>query len=215
MKEGEKGFQNVIKSTIQLPQFSINPMTEMEYFGKKKKMCISYGIFNLPTGHFLIASTHKGICFIMPAEAKWNPVETLKARYPHALFRCQKVEQQRIASKFLKNKSDASQKLIFHIHGTPFQLSVWQDLLSVPVGKVTTYQDIARRIGKPRSARPIGRAVGSNPIMCLIPCHRVICSNGKLGGYRWGVDRKIKLLNKEAQVGRKITGLSNWDPTLF
>jgi len=216
MKEVNHSAQVNTESTPSLqPEICIVPMTEEEFSGKNRKMTISYSIFNLPTGKFLIASTHKGICFIMPAESQWSPVETLKIRFPHFHYRCQKVEQQRVAAKLLKYKGDPSIKLMLHIHGTPFQLSVWQDLLNVPIGKVTTYRNIAKRIGKPRSARPVGRAVGNNPVMCIIPCHRVICSNGKLGGYRWNVSRKIKLLNKEAHVGKKINGLSNWEPTLF
>lgn len=216
MKEVNHSAQVNTESTPSLlPEIYIVPMTEEEFSGKNKKMIISYSIFNLPTGRFLIASTRKGICFIMPAESKWSPVEMLKVRYPHALYRCHKVEQQRVAAKLLKFKGDSSIKLVLHIHGTPFQMAVWQDLLSIPMGKVTTYGNIACRIGKPHSARPVGRAVGNNPIMCIIPCHRVICSNGKLGGYRWDVSRKIKLLNKEAHVGKKVHGLSNWEPTMF
>ena len=77
------------------------------------------------------------------------------------------------------------------------------------------YLDIAKRIGNPRGARAVGGAVGSNPVLSIIPCHRVICSSGKLGGFHWGIDKKIKLLNKEARGSKKREGAYNWEPTFF
>lgn len=152
---------------------------------------------------------------MMPGDMKWNPVETLKKHFPKAHFRCQKVAIHKMVAQLLRNRPVKDKELVLHIYGTPFQLAVWTDLLQIPSGKVTTYLNIAQRIGNPKAARPVGQAVGSNPVMCLIPCHRVICSNGKLGGFRWGVERKIKFLNKEARSSHKIKNVSNWEPTLF
>ena len=80
---------------------------------------------------------------------------------------------------------------------------------------VTTYGHIAERIHRPKAARPVGQAVGANPVMCIVPCHRVVRTDGTLGGYRWDVSRKIKLLNMEAQSSTKSAGLQKWEPTLF
>ena len=194
---------------------TIVPMTPEEYKGKEKRLTISYSFFTVPTGSFLVASTTKGVCFMMPGDMKWNPVETLKKHFPKAHFRCQKVAIHKTVAQLLRNRPVKDKELVLHIYGTPFQLAVWTDLLQIPSGKVTTYLNIAQRIGNPKAARPVGQAVGSNPVMCLIPCHRVICSNGKLGGFRWGVERKIKFLNKEARSSHKVKNVSNWEPTLF
>ncbi len=81
--------------------------------------------------------------------------------------------------------------------GTEFQKSVWKALLEIPYGKTTTYGEIAKKIGNPKASQAVGGAVGDNPIAIIIPCHRVIGKNGSLTGFRWGLDRKIKLLKLE------------------
>lgn len=193
----------------------IEQMSRDEFSGKVKKLVISYSVVTVPLGRFLVASTSKGICYLMPAAMKWSPVKVLKAHFPKARFRCQKVGIHKSAALLLKQRFDKVKQIALHLYGTDFQLSVWKDLLEIPMGKVTTYLNIAKRIGRPRAARPIGQAVGSNPVMYIIPCHRVVCSNGKLGGYRWDISRKIKFLNKEAQMTSRKEGLSNWEPTFF
>lgn len=194
----------------------IEPMTKDEYLGTKKRLTISYSQFTIVSlGKFLVASTSKGICYLMPAEKRWLPVETLKRHFPKARFRCQKVSVHRKAAELLRMRYSRKEEVCLHVYGTPFQLAVWSDLLTVPAGKVTTYLDIAKRIGNPRGARAVGGAVGSNPVLSIIPCHRVICSSGKLGGFHWGIDKKIKLLNKEACGSKKSEGTYSWEPTFF
>lgn len=193
----------------------VEQMSRSEFLGKVKKLVISYSVVTVPLGRFLVASTSKGICYLMPAAMKWSPVEVLKAHFPKARFRCQKVSIHKSAALLLKQRFDKVKQISLHLYGTDFQLSVWKDLLAIPMGKVTTYLNIAKRIGRPRAARPVGQAVSSNPVIYIIPCHRVICSNGKIGGYRWDVSRKIKFLNKEAQMSYCKEGLSNWEPTFF
>lgn len=194
----------------------IVPMTRAEFKSKDKKLMIHYSFISVFGGKALVASTQKGVCLLMPGEMKWNPVETLKKHFPKANFRCQKVAAHKNISLLLREKWDnEKEEIVLHLFGTPFQLAVWEDLLTVPAGKVTTYLNIAERVGRPRAARAVGKAVGNNPVMYAVPCHRVICSNGKLGGYRWGVERKIKVLNKEARKSHKIKTAANWEPTLF
>jgi AraC family transcriptional regulator of adaptative response/methylated-DNA-[protein]-cysteine methyltransferase len=82
--------------------------------------------------------------------------------------------------------------------GTPFQLKVWETLLKIPTGNLSTYGTIAREIDKPKASRAIGTAIGSNPVAFLIPCHRVIQSTGNLGGYKWGNTRKTAIIGWEA-----------------
>lgn len=190
-------------------------MTKSEFLGKPKRLVIRYSLTRIATNSYLIASTSKGICLIMPGENKWAPIETLKRHFPHATFRCHKVHLHRRAINLLRQRYDKVPSLPLHLYGTPFQLSVWTDLLNIPFGKVTTYRDVALRIGKPRAARAVGRAVSCNPVMSIIPCHRVICANGSLGDYRWTLNRKIKMLNREARVAAKIDGYRNWNPMLI
>lgn len=193
----------------------IIPMTKTEYRGTEKKMTISYSFVKVPLGNYLIASTSKGVCFVMPGDMKWSPVETLKKHFPKAQFRCQKVTFHKMAGYLLKQQNQKVNSLPLHLYGTDFQLSVWKDLLQIPMGKVSTYLNIAQRIERPKAARAVGKAVSANPIMYLIPCHRVICSNGKLGGYHWSVETKVKFLNKEARSTQKNKQNANWEPTLF
>ncbi len=193
----------------------IEEMTRAEFMGRPKRIVICYSIITVPAGRFLVASTHKGICFLMPASGQWDAVKQLKQAFPYASFRCRNTEKHRKAALLLKKQDHRVHKLTLHLYGTPFQLAVWNALLDIPAGQVTTYLTIAQRIDRPRAARPVGKAVGSNPVMYLIPCHRVILSNGKLGGYKWGIDRKVKLLNKEAHPNILNEDCTHWEPTLF
>jgi len=86
---------------------------------------------------------------------------------------------------------------IVHIHGSDFQQGIWQALLDIPSGETRTYREIAQAIGNPKAHRAVGTAIASNPVAVLIPCHRVIRADGRLGGYRWGEDKKVELLNLE------------------
>lgn len=193
----------------------IEPMTREEFLGEGKPLTINYSIQSAPFGRVLVASSSKGICFLMPAAMKWSPVETLKRHFPKAKFRCRTVALHRKALLLLRRRYDKVAELCLHLYGTPFQIEVWRDLLTVPVGQVTTYQNIATRIRRPKAARPVGQAVAANPVMCIVPCHRVICSNGTIGGYRWDVARKVKFLNQEAKECVRASGHQRWEPTLF
>lgn len=193
----------------------IEPMSKEEFLGKEKPLTISYSIQSAPIGRVLIASTSKGLCLLMPAAMKWEPEATLKRHFPKAKLRHRTVDLHQKALLLLRQRYDKVSSLCLHLYGTLFQREVWRDLLSIPNGMVTTYGHIAARIHRPKSARPVGQAVGANPVMCIVPCHRVVRTDGTLGGYRWGVSCKIKLLNREAKHNSKTEGLKNWEPTLF
>lgn len=96
-------------------------------------------------------------------------------------------------------------KLNIHLFGTPFQVKVWNELRNIPIGQIRTYQQIANRIGKPKAVRAVANAIGANPIAIIVPCHRVIRSDGTIGGYRWGKELKKMLLNRETISCIKIT----------
>ena len=138
----------------------IEPMSREEFSGREKPLTISYSIQSAPVGRVLIASTPKGVCFLMRAAEKWEPEATLRRHFPKARFRNRVVALHKKALLLLRRRDDKVPSLCLHLYGTPFQLEVWRDLLSIPSGMVTTYRHIAERIHRPRAARPVGQAVG-------------------------------------------------------
>ena len=105
-----------------------------------------------------------------------------------------------ISNQLLTNIN--SDKIKLHLKGTDFQLKVWEALLKIPTGNVTTYGNISKSIQKPKASRAVGTAIGNNPIAFLIPCHRVIQSTGVFGGYMWGTTRKTAIIGWEASKSR-------------
>ena len=102
--------------------------------------------------------------------------------------------------KYFAGKPVSFEDLPLDLQGSPFHLQVWRELRKVPPGKTVSYQELARRLGKPKAARAVGQACGANPIPLIVPCHRVIAANGKLGGFSSGLDRKRWLLEHEKEV---------------
>jgi len=94
-------------------------------------------------------------------------------------------------------------KLLTSQPGTPFQQKVWKEVCKIPYGKTRTYEEIAKRIGKPKSVRAVANAIGANTLAVVVPCHRVIRKDGSLGGYRWGIPKKKKLLLQESKGSSK------------
>jgi AraC family transcriptional regulator of adaptative response/methylated-DNA-[protein]-cysteine methyltransferase len=119
-----------------------------------------------------------------------------KRRFPRTVFT---LDQDR-AIKYGKEMYEGRLSLQLKLTGTSFQAAVWNALLQIPAGSIVTYTDIANAIAKPQSVRAVANAIGANPIAWLIPCHRVIRSDGKLGGYRWGPERKIQMLKREGNT---------------
>jgi AraC family transcriptional regulator of adaptative response/methylated-DNA-[protein]-cysteine methyltransferase len=99
--------------------------------------------------------------------------------------------------KLFAGKWEKGEKLLLYLKGTAFQIKVWEALLKIPTGKLSTYGKIATSVGYPKAQRATGTAIGKNPITYIIPCHRVIAQNGKMGGFYWGIDKKVDLLNAE------------------
>ena len=150
-------------------------------------MQIRYGFHSFPFGRFLIAAAPEGICHVSftGGSGESLALRRLKKARPEALFKRQ------------KNTSELL-RLPIRAHGTPFQKRVWKALCAIPSGKVSSYGEVARKIGAPKAARAVGTACGKNPVGILIPCHRVVASNGKLGGYAWGLKLKSKILAWES-----------------
>jgi AraC family transcriptional regulator, regulatory protein of adaptative response / methylated-DNA-[protein]-cysteine methyltransferase len=162
-------------------------------------LTIRYGVQPTPFGDALIGMTERGICalsFVGEGEAV-RAIDELRARWPAARLREDREESAAIAQRIFAD-SRQDEPLHLHIKGTNFQMQVWQALLRLPLGSLTTYGDLALAIGRPTAARAVGSAVGNNAIAWLIPCHRVIRQTGVVDGYRWGSDRKRAMLGWEA-----------------
>jgi len=181
---------------------SIEGMTPGEYKNGGEHLSINYSFAESPFGNILVASTSKGICHIAFADNEEQALNTLQTKFPNAGYK-QMVDliQQNAMFIFTHDWSKLSQVKL-HLKGTEFQLKVWETLLKIPMGKLTTYGSIAKQIQLPKASRAVGTAIGDNPVAFLIPCHRIIQSTGVFGGYHWGSIRKTAMIGWEAaQVG--------------
>lgn len=163
-------------------------------------MKIYYSFFKTQFGLCLAASTKQGVCNVLFADSKKELLADLKSRWPEAEF-AEKNETAHAHIESYLNGSASKSKIKLFLQGTDFELNVWEALLTILSGKTSTYGEIAKKIGKEKSSRIVGRAIGNNPIGYLIPCHRVLKSNGEIGGYRWGTERKKKMLAFEMKKG--------------
>lgn len=121
----------------------------------------------------------------------------LKNKFPNAAFQRKLDLIQQNALFIFQTDWSRLPEIKLHLKGTDFQLKVWESLLRIPMGKLSTYRTIARQIGQPNASRAVGTAIGSNPVAFLIPCHRVIQSSGAFGGYMWGNTRKTAIIGWE------------------
>lgn len=125
----------------------------------------------------------------------------LKDKFPNAQFSKKLDLSQQNALFIFQNDWSKLSEIKLHLKGTDFQLKVWETLLKIPMGQLSTYGSIANQIQKPNASRAVGTAIGSNPVAFLIPCHRVIQSSGTFGGYMWGNTRKTAIIGWEgAQI---------------
>lgn len=151
---------------------------------------IAYEFFQSSYGKLLIASTKLGICYI--SFISDESINELKQNFPYSNLELAKKELHAIAIDFIEDKP--LDVLPLHLKGTEFQLEVWRNLLRIPKGQLSTYQHLAIAMENPKASIAVGAAVGKNPIALLIPCHRVIRTNGIWKGFRWGNERKASLL---------------------
>ncbi|MFA2943330.1 methylated-DNA--[protein]-cysteine S-methyltransferase [Acinetobacter pittii] len=171
-------------------------MTPGEYKQKGEGVILNYSVETSPFGELLVVSSEKGICSIRFIETHDNIEQLIKQSFPKAQLKNQSpIWHQQIAKWFEQDFSEhLQQKLPLNLAGTPFQLQVWEALLTIPEGQLRTYQDIAEQIGKPKAVRAVATAIGQNPIAYLIPCHRVIRATGMIGEYHWQKGCKLALL---------------------
>jgi AraC family transcriptional regulator, regulatory protein of adaptative response / methylated-DNA-[protein]-cysteine methyltransferase len=175
----------------------IEAMTPGEYQHGGKHLHIYYSTAETLFGDILIGSTNKGICHISFVNGTAAILE-LKTKYPSAMLEQKKDLHQQNVLEIFKHTEFNPDKIKLYLKGTPFQIKVWSALLEIREGSLTSYQEIAQRIGKPKASRAVGTAIGNNPIAYIIPCHRVITGSGKMGGYHWGLNRKTAMIGWEA-----------------
>jgi AraC family transcriptional regulator, regulatory protein of adaptative response / methylated-DNA-[protein]-cysteine methyltransferase len=161
---------------------------------------IGYAIVSCPLGRLLVAGTDKGICAVKLGDRDADLERDLLHEFPSATLDRNAVVQREWVEGIVRrlNGADASQ-LPLDVRGTAFQWRVWRALECIPRGETRSYSDIARAIGRPASVRAVARACASNPVAIVVPCHRVVAKNGGLAGYRWGAERKKRLLEDERQ----------------
>lgn len=173
-------------------------MTPGDFARGGEGLTIRWGWFESPFGPAIVMGTDRGLCGMgfaaeMGAEAAF---EDLLRRWPKATF----VEDPTALRPWVLDAfgTDGMGKTPLHLIGAPFQIKVWEALLRIPTGHVTTYSEIAGTIGNPKAVRAVGTAVGRNPISFLIPCHRALRRDGSLGGYHWGLPVKRAILAWES-----------------
>lgn len=162
-------------------------------------MKISYTIAESPLGLLLVAATERGICSVALGDQARGLTENLATEFPFAQISRDEVTLQAEVKTLLSHLNGAAPHpdLPLDVQGTAFQKRVWEELRRIPYGQTASYGEVARRIGNPSAVRAVARACATNPVALVTPCHRVVRENGDLSGYRWGVDRKRHLLEKE------------------
>jgi len=195
----DTAFETGFSSTSRLHDLFINieGMTPAEYKNGGKNLEINYSFAESPFGSLVVASTHKGICYMAFENGEEKGLDELKLKFPRATFQRKLDIQQQNALFIFQNDWNKLNEIKLHLKGTDFQLKVWESLLKIPMGKLSTYGNIAEQIGNANASRAVGTAIGSNPVAYLIPCHRVIKSSGVFGGYMWGSTRKTAIIGWE------------------
>lgn len=181
---------------------TLEAMTPQEYKQNGSGLRIEYGFHDTPFGQALVGVTERGICwlsFIAVDQEGRSELERMKQHWHNSLFHENSELTGVLADKIFNplNRAKPGDKLHVLVKGTNFQIKVWEALLRLPLGSVTTYQHIAGQIISPKALQAVGSAVGSNHIAYLIPCHRVIRKDGILGEYRWGATRKKSMIGWE------------------
>jgi len=178
---------------------NIEGMTPGEYKNGGETLSINYSFASTPFGPVIVASTQKGICHMAFAdEGDDQALLQLKSIFPNAAYsQIVDLPQQNALFIFTQDWSKLSE-IKLHLKGTDFQLKVWETLLKVPSGGLTTYSGLAKDAGFEGASRAVGTAVGVNPVAFLIPCHRVIKNTGEIGQYHWGATRKSAIIGWES-----------------
>jgi len=179
-------------------------MTPATYRRGGAGMQIHYTIANSPLGRLLVGATDKGISALYLGESDGKLEAALEKEYPRAEIRRDRNGMEGWVEQILAHLRGQAPRLDLptDVQATAFQRRVWEELRRIPYGTTRTYSQIARAIGKPRAIRAVARACATNPVSVVVPCHRVVREDGKLAGYRWGLQRKRALLEHESEAAR-------------
>lgn len=186
---------------------SIVRMKPDEYNNRGKNLFVDYDVVPVFEGKVFVASTEKGVCCMGFVDSHATAADILYKKFPHANIAQKYGKWQQMVHSFWLSVCNGGGETVYdkepislHLKGTEFQFRVWQALLAVPLGGLLAYKDIAKIVGTPGACRAVGTAIGQNPVAVLIPCHRIVRTSGEIGGYRWGLSCKTRLLNWEASV---------------
>ncbi|WP_204383057.1 bifunctional transcriptional activator/DNA repair enzyme AdaA [Aeromonas veronii] len=170
----------------------LEAVTPGEYKQRGAGLVIDHGVHDTPFGQAFVALTQRGVCNFSFLDEKTPevPLAALAHNWPEAELREAPSRTQNVINTMFDGSKAPDRPISLHVSGTNFQISVWRALLQIPPAKVVSYAQVASAVGNPKAARAVGLAVGANPVALMIPCHRVIQQNGKLGGYHWGETRK-------------------------
>jgi len=162
-------------------------------------MDLAYTIVDSPLGRLLVAATEKGVSAVYVADDDRRLERELREEYPGASVRRDDGTLTARVRPILAHLAGRASRLDLplDVKATAFQWRVWQELRRIPSGETRTYGDVARAIGRPTATRAVARACATNPVSIVVPCHRVVGADGRLTGYRWGLDRKRRLLEAE------------------
>jgi len=185
-------------------------MTPATYGRGGRGMKIDYTMAASPLGRLLVAVTERGVCAVRMGDTDQELENDLRAEFPEAKIQRADATLRAAVQKILRHLSqnEPHLDLPLDIRATAFQRQVWEQLRTIPYGETVSYGDIAKALGKPGAVRAVGRACATNPVALVIPCHRVVREDKSLGGYRWGLERKQRLLDleqgqREPQKARK------------
>jgi AraC family transcriptional regulator, regulatory protein of adaptative response / methylated-DNA-[protein]-cysteine methyltransferase len=196
----DAAFETGLSGTSRLHDLfiSMEGMTPGEYKQGAERMNIRYAYCISPFGLLLIASTPKGICNIFFCENEEKGFAELSRLWPQADLKAGKSAPLETVTQFFSGDWTDLEQVKLHLKGTPFQLKVWEALLKIPFGGLSSYSALASVIDRPGASRAVGSAVADNPVAYLIPCHRVIRSTGLIGDYQWGQTRKKAMIGWES-----------------
>ncbi|KCZ92927.1 methylated-DNA--[protein]-cysteine S-methyltransferase [Hyphomonas johnsonii] len=160
---------------------------------------LTYGFGDTPYGRIVVAKSARGIRAVLFGETDAALVAELKARFAGTDLVPAGIGMTRMIADVVSvvRGEAAAGALVLDLRGSPFQMAVWTALQAIPAGDTASYSEVAEAIGKPGAMRAVAAACAANPVAVLVPCHRVVRSNGALGGYHWGVNRKRALLARE------------------
>jgi len=176
-------------------------MTPTNYRAGGANTQIRFAVGECSLGSIVVAQSVRGVCAVLLGDDPETLVKQLQDRFPHATLLGGDASFERLIAKVVGfiEAPRLGHDLPLDIRGTAFQQRVWRALRDIPPGTTVSYAEIAARIGAPKSARAVAQACGANPLAVLIPCHRVVRSDGSVSGYRWGIERKRQLLQRETK----------------